>query len=191
MKQYFLPVLLLLCAGNLFSQSKFGIATYTMPSGWQSTQQAFSIVLENKNIKAALCRITIYGTENTAVTTTNTYLQYRAGKNGTNARFNPNLKQVVKTETNGNIGFSSGGTGTVNEKEVRIYFYSFTNGKETFFVELLTDSNECTEAFNKFLTTLLIDPVTEEASESNGTRSKAKRARKAAPAAPAAPAPMM
>lgn len=184
MKQYFFPVLLL-CAGNLFSQSKFGIATYTVPFGWQSTQQASSIVLENKNSKAALCRITIYGTENTAVTTANTYLQYRAGKNGTNARFNPNLKQVVKTETNGNIGFSSGGTGTVNEKEVRIYFYSFTNGKETFFVELLTGSNDCTTAFNQFLTSLLIDPAAEE------TSGNAKRKRKAAPAAPAAPAPMM
>jgi len=119
MKHYFLPVLLLLYAGNLFSQTKFGIATYTVPSGWQSTQQTSSIVLENKNSKETLCRITIYGVEKTAVTTANTYLQYRAGKNGTNARFSPNLKQVVKTETNGNIGFSSGGTSTVNEKEVR------------------------------------------------------------------------
>ena len=185
MKQYFLPVLLLLCAGNLFSQTKFGIATYTVPFGWQSTPQASSMVLENKNSKDALCRITIYGTENTAVTTANTYLQYRTGKNGMNARFNPSLKQVVKTETNGNIGFSSGGTSTVNEKGIRIYFYSFTNGSETFFVELLTGSNDCTTAFNQFLASLLIDPATEE------TSGNAKRIRMAAPAAPAAPAPMM
>lgn len=133
-----------ICRQPVFA-TKFGIATYTVPSGWQSNRSLQ--LLENKNSKEALCRITIYGAEKTAVTTANTNLQYRAGKNGTNARFSPNLKQVVKTETNGNIGFSSGGTSTVNEKEVRIYFYSFTNGKETFFVELLTDSNECTTAF--------------------------------------------
>jgi len=185
MKQYFIPVLLLLCAGNLFSQNKLGIATFTVPFGWQSTQQSSSIVLENKNSKGSLCRITIFGTENTAVTSANTYLQYRAGKNGMNARYTASLKQVVRTETNGNIGFSSGGIGTVNEKEVRIYFYSFTNGKETFFVELLTDSNACTTEFNQFLNSLLIDPAAEEAS------GNAKRRKKAAPAAPAAPAPMM
>lgn len=185
MKHYFLPVLLLLFAGNLFSQNKLGIATYTMPFGWQSSQQTSSIVLENKNSKGTLCRITIYETENTAVTSANTYLQYRAGKNGTNARFNASIKQVVKTETNGNIGFSSYATSTMNEKEVSVHFYSFTNGKQTFFIELLTGSNDCTTAFNQFLTSLLIDPATEE------TSGNAKRKKKAAPAAPAAPAPMM
>lgn len=185
MKQYFLPALLLLFAGNLFSQTKFGIATYTVPSGWQSTQEASSIVLEDKNSKGSLCRITIFSTEKTAVTTASAYLQYRAGKNGMNARFNPSLKQVVKTETNGNIGFSSYATSTMNEKEVSVHFYSFTNGKQTFFIELLTGSNDCTTAFNQFLTSLLIDPATEE------TSGNAKRKRKAAPAAPAAPAPMM
>lgn len=190
MKQYFLPVLLLLCAGNLFSQNKLGIATYTVPFGWQSTQQASSIVLENKKSKGALCRITIYGTENTAVTTANAYLQYRAGKNGTNARFNASIKQVVKTESNGNTCFSSVGTGTVNEREIRIHFYSFTNGSETFFVELLTGSNECTGEFNQFLTTLLMDPASEP-SGNGGTQNTRKKKKAAPAAAPAAPAPMM
>lgn len=191
MKKILLPVLLLFCAGQLLAQNKLGIATYTVPAGWQSTTGTSSVVLENSTKKGGLCKITIYNTEKGAVNTAASYLQQRKSKNTTNARYNQNTKQLGRTETNGNIGFSSYGSSTVNEKEVRVYFYSFTNGKETFFVELLTDSNECTEEFNKFLTTLLIDPATDEASESNGSKSKAKRARKAAPAAPAAPAPMM
>lgn len=100
-------------------------------------------------------------------------------------QYSQSEKQVVKTETNGNIGFSSYGTGTVNEKEVRVYFYSFTNGQETFFVELVTDNNDCVNAFNQFLTSLLIDPV------STGAQTNARAKRKAAGAAPAAPAPIM
>ena len=91
---------------------------------------------------------------------------------------------MVKTESNGNIGFSSYGSSIVNEKVARVYFYSFTNGEKTFFVELVTDNNNCITAFNQFLTTLLVDPVAE------ATSGHAKR-KKAAPAAPAAPAPMM
>ncbi len=191
MKKYIFFALLLVATGHLFAQTKSGIATYTVPAGWQSTAGTSSVVLENSTKRGGLCKITIYNTEKGAVNTAASYLQQRKSKNTTNARYNQNAKQVTRTETNGNIGFSSYGSSTVNEKEVRVYFYSFTNGKETFFVELLTDSNECIEEFNKFLTTLLIDPVTDEASESNGSKSKAKRARKAAPAAPAAPAPMM
>ena len=185
MKKHLLPVLLLLCAGQLFAQTKLGIATYTVPAGWQSTSGRSSVVLENKMKKGGLCRVTIYNTEKGAVNTTAGYLEQRKNKNAGNTRYSQSEKQVVKTETNGNIGFSSYGTGTVNEKEVRVYFYSFTNGQETFFVELVTDNNDCVNAFNQFLTSLLIDPV------STGAQTNARAKRKAAGAAPAAPAPIM
>lgn len=190
MKNYILPLLLLFCAGNLFSQNKFGIATYTVPAGWESTQEASAVVMENTKGKGTLCRITIFQTEKTVVNTAAIYLQYRSGKNGTKARFNPNQKQVIRTESNGFISFSSGGTSMINESAVKSHFYSFTNNKETFFVELLTDSNVCTDEFNRFLSSLLIDPASEERSGNIGTN--ATRRKKAAPAAvPAAPAPMM
>jgi hypothetical protein len=192
MKKYLLPVLMLFCAGQLLAQNKLGIATYTVPAGWQSTTGTSSVVLENTTKKGGLCKITIYNTEKGAVNTAAAYLQQRKTKNAANARYTQNAKQLVKTETNGNIGFSSYGGSTVNEKELRVYFYSFTNGQESFFVELVTDNNDCITAFNQFLATLLVDPATDETSESNGSKSKAKRGRKAAPAAvPAAPAPMM
>lgn len=186
MKKFFLPVLLLFCAGQLLAQNKLGIATYTVPAGWQSTTGTSSVVLENTTKKGGLCKISIYNTEKGAVNTAASYLQQRKSKNTTNARYNQNARQLVKTETNGNIGFSSYGNSTVNGKEVRVYFYSFTNGQETFFVELVTDNNDCITAFNQFLATLLVDPVAEV------TSGHAKRSKKAAPAAaPAAPAPMM
>ncbi|HQV87437.1 MAG TPA: hypothetical protein PKZ90_15985 [Chitinophagaceae bacterium] len=189
MKNYMLPVLLL-CTCNLFSQNKIGIATYTVPEGWKTTQEASVVMLENKQGKGTLCRITIFETEKTAVNTAAIYLQYRTSKNGTKARFNPGQKQVIRTESNGFISFYSGGTSTVNESNVKSHFYSFTNNKETFFVELLTDSNVCTEEFNRFLSSLLIDPASEERSGNIGTN--AARRKKAAPSAvPAAPAPMM
>lgn len=184
MKKFLLPVLLLFCAGQLLAQNKLGIATYTVPAGWQSTPGTSSVVLENNTKRGGLCKITIYNTEKGAVNTAASYLQQRKAKNTTNARYNQNTKQLGRTETNGNIGFSSYGSSTVNEKEVRVYFYSFTNGQESFFVELVTDNNECITAFNQFLATLLVDPVAEASS------GHAKR-KKAAPAAPAAPAPMM
>jgi hypothetical protein len=185
MKKYFLFVLTL-CASQLFSQTKFGISTYTVPSGWRSSSQGSSVVLESSRTKSEVCRITIFATEKAAVNTAGDYIQHRSGKNGTSARFDPNQKKVVRTEANGMIGFSSGGAGIVNEKEVRVYFYSFTNGSETFFIELIASSNDCIQEFNKFLNTLLVDPVGQSPSGNN------LRRKKAAPAAvPAAPAPMM
>lgn len=186
MKKHFLPVLLLLCAGQLFAQNKLGIATYMVPAGWQNTAGASSVVLENITTKGGLCKITIYNTEKGAVNTAAIYLQQRKSKNATNAQYNTKEKQVVKTETNGNTGFSSYGSSTANEKEARVYFYSFTNGLESFFIELVTDNNDCITAFNQFLRSLLIDPAPE------ATSGHAKRKKKAAPASvPAAPAPMM
>lgn len=70
-------------------------------------------------------------------------------------------------------------------KKVTVYFYAHTNGKQTFFVQLDSDSEACMNEFHNFWNSLLVDTGEEE----DGKLTRAKR--RAVPATPAAPAPMM
>ncbi|MCP9752025.1 hypothetical protein [Ferruginibacter sp. HRS2-29] len=187
MKSYLLLFLLLSCTGTLLSQTKFGIATFNIPAGWQSTQTRSTVVLESNSRKGGTCKVTIYNSQNIVVNTAGLYQQSRNANNTGNTTYGTSLKQITKTETeDGIIGFKSAGTRLVNKKELSVYFFSFTNGNESFFVEAQTDSQECTPELNQFLLALLVD-IPAGAVQGH---TKAKK-RKAAPACPAAPAPMM
>lgn len=187
MKSSLLLLLLLSCTGTLLSQTRFGIVTFNIPSGWQSTQTRSTVVLESNSRKGGICKATIYNSQNIVVNTADLYQQSRNANNTGNATYGASLKQIIKTETeDGIIGFKSSGTRIVNGKELSVYFFSFTNGSKSFFVETQTDGKECTAELNQFLLALLVDTP---AGAVQG-HTKAKK-RKAAAACPAAPAPMM
>lgn len=185
MKGHFLLFLLLPVTSSLQAQSKFGIVTYMVPANWKVTETKSSVVLANNSNKGSLCKVTLYSTENTGVTNAETYLERRTAKNAMNVNY-PTSVRVVRTEINGVTGFYSSGTASVNGKEVKVYFFSYTNGTETFFAEAQTDGKTCTEQLNEFIKMLQIDIP--DGPSSGHTRAKKRRA---APAAPAAPAPIM
>ncbi len=187
MKQTIITVLLFLFAGSISAQTKFGIATFTTPAGWQANQQQHTMVLDKGQTKGQSCSITIFSTEQAAVNGEAIFLKYLAAKTGAAMRFDKNLKAVKRSEQNGNICYGTKGTAQNADKQATAYFYAVTNGKQTFFIQLISDGDACTNDFKNFWAGLLVDPAAqEEAATSNAKR------KKAAPAAvPAAPAPMM
>lgn len=188
MKKIVLVLGLLISIGTMSAQEKLGIATYSVPAGWQlSEQTSTGVTIENK-IKNGICKITILSTVNAAVSTASDFTRYRDKMGMSNIAYNSTRGSISKTELNGMVSFTCYGTGTTNGVSFRNYFYSFSNGNQTYFVQLSASSNACVETFNTFLTTLLIDPVEEAGTP--GIKAKAKK-RAAPAAAPAAPAPMM
>lgn len=188
MKKIVLVLGLLVSVGTLSAQEKFGIATYSVPAGWQLGEKTSTGITMENTVKNGICKINILSTVNTAVSTASDFSRYRDKIGMSNIAYNNTRGSISKTELNGMVSFTSYGTGTVNGVSFRNYFYSFSNGKQTYFVQLSASSNACVETFNTFLTSLLIDPAEEVGTP--GIHTKAKK--KAAPAAaPAAPAPMM
>lgn len=187
MKQMFLALSFLVSICTVSAQQKFGIATYTVPAGWELTEQSSIVTIENKT-KNGICKISIFSTEKPgAVSLVLDYTRFRNKLSVANVSYGTARGSISKNEANGMISFSSYGNGTVNGVSFRNYFYSFTNGKETYFVQLSASDNACVTAFNTFLDNLMIDPA-----EENNTSGTNARRKKAAPAAvPAAPAPMM
>lgn len=186
MKSHIFTALLLLLTGSISAQTKFGIATYTTPAGWQLNQQAATVILNKSQAKGKSCHITIFATEKTAVNSEALFLKQLAVKAGNGSKYDKNLKAVKRSELNGNICYGAKGTAESEGKQVTAYFYSLTNNKQTFFVQLLSDDDACINDFKSFWASLMVDTGQEEAAPSN-----ARAKRKAAPAAPAAPAPMM
>lgn len=187
MKRIVLVVSLLVSIGIVSAQDKLGIATYSIPAGWQLGEQSSNgVVIENK-IKNGICQITIFATVNTAVSTTSDFTRYRDRMGMPNIVYANTKGAITKNQVNEMLSYSCNGSGTINGVAFRNYFYSFSNGRQSYFVQLSASNNACVETFNTFLTSLLIDRAEEPATPGVHT----KRARKAAPAAPAAPAPMM
>jgi len=182
MKQAALIILYMTITFSVVAQTDYGIASFSTPIGWQSVQQAASLELQPKRSNGNICRITISASIRMSINTADAYLQYRSGNNSEGYKYSESRKAITRSEANGIVNFFSYGTGISGDSKVWSYFYSFTNGQQSFFVHLVTDDNSCVGTFNSFLSSLQV----EEAS----TGAKAKR-RKAAPAAPAAPAPMM
>jgi hypothetical protein len=168
---------------QLQAQETFGMASFTVPTGWQMTRASETVTLEKDSKKGMTCKIIISATEKGAVTTNAEYLQYRAKNGGAGVSYQNQRGAVTKYEANGLTSFFSKGTMTQNRKTVTSYFYSLSNGSQTLYYQLLTTNNECITEFNEFMTTLTME--LEQAGQTNA------RARKAAPAAPAAPAPVM
>jgi hypothetical protein len=188
MKQMYLAVSLLVCIATVSAQQKLGIATYTVPAGWQvSEQKSSSVMLESKT-KNGVCKITIFITERASVSSTTDYTRFRDRMGAANITYNSTKGSITKNEANGIVSFSSYGFGSMNGVSFRNHFYSFSNGIESCFVQLSASDNTCILTFNTFLTSLLIDP----AEDNNAGGTNTRRRKKAAPAAvPAAPAPMM
>ncbi len=188
MKKIALTLGFLMSIGTLSAQQKLGVATYSIPNGWQVSEKSASLVVIENKTKNGICKISIFSTEKpSAVSVITDYTRYRNKMNTTNVSYGTAKGSIAKNEANGIISFSSYGTGTINGASFRNYFYSFSNGKESYFVQLSSSDNACIVAFNTFLDGLLIDPA--EEINTGGTNARRK---KAAPAAvPAAPAPMM
>jgi hypothetical protein len=188
MKKITVVLGLLISVFTLSAQEKLGIATYSIPAGWQLGEQSSTgVVIENK-VKNGICQITVFATVNTAVSTTSDFTRYRDGIGMSNIVYANTKGAITKNQVNEMLSYSCNGTGTINGVTFRNYFYSFSNGKQSYFVQLSASNNACVETFNTFLTSLLIDPVEEVGTP--GIHTKARK-RRAAPAAPAAPAPMM
>lgn len=188
MKIIVLVVNILFGIGIVSAQEKLGIATYSVPAGWQlGDQSSTGVVIENK-VKSGICQITVFATVNTAVSTISDFTSYRDRMGMPNITYSNTKGAITKNQVNEMLSYTCNGTGTINGVSFRNYFYSFSNGKQSYFVQLSASNNACVESFNKFLSSLLIDPVEEVGTP--GIHTKARK-RRAAPAAPAAPAPMM
>lgn len=186
MKLTILTVVLFLCTCGISAQTKFGIVTYTAPANWQTTQKNNAVILDNNLAKGPGCRISIFATEPTIVNSEALFIKFVAAKAGTAMRYEKNMKVIKRSEQNGTICYGTKGAIQSGDKQATACFYTVTNGKQTFLVQLIYDSDACITDFKSFWAGLLVDTgAQEEAATSNARR------KKAAPSAPAAPAPMM
>lgn len=193
MKKTMLSILAVLFFSLAYAQTKSGIATFTVPDGWRSSQQGAATVLEYNARKADTCRISILKTEQIAITSKEAFIKVRASRSGAGIVYSKDQSSVTMTESNGIVSFSSRSNADPARPDQRYYLYSFSNKQATFFVQLYCNNvNTCKESMNAFLASLLVDSIaTDEAAvnaKPDGTKAKRK---KAASAAPAAPAPMM
>lgn len=174
--------------GMGFVQERFDMATFTVPTGWQMAGTGETVTLQPAPQKGVTCQIIISATEKRAVITAAEYLQYRAAKSGKGISYDNNKGAVSKYEAGGLVSFFSKGSVTGGKTPVHSYFYSLSNGNQTFYYQLLTSNNDCIDEFNQFMTALKMD-VEDEGSE-KAKKPTAKKRRATAPA-PAAPAPIM
>jgi len=194
MKKTMLSIMAVLGCSLAFTQTKSGIATFTTPAGWNSSQIGTTTVLEYTAKKGDTCQITIMKTEPIAIIEKGLFLKARATRSKEGIVYSKNLTSVTMTEANGIISFNSRSIVNPARPDQRYYLYSFSNKQSTFFIQLYCNNiNTCKKSMNAFLASLLVDSVNleEPAANAKQNATKAKRSRKAAPAAPAAPAPMM
>ncbi|HRX94187.1 MAG TPA: hypothetical protein P5158_08730 [Chitinophagaceae bacterium] len=170
---------------HLSAQEQFGPATFTVPAGWQVIRTANLVTLEKPSQKGSVCKIFISAATKGAVNTETDYIRYRAANGGSGIIY-PLSKGVPITryEGDGLTSFFSIGTTTQSMVSVRSYFYSLSNGSQTFFYQLLTSNNQCINEFNVFQATLKM-----ETEDGGSTKARAKR--KSSGGAPAPPAPIM
>lgn len=172
MKLYVLFICLFAGAEKLEAQNIFGIAYYNIPKGWKAVQESPNIVLEEQRLDGKLCRIIISATEDLAINQEDAYLTYRQQKSIGN--FNgSNYGKVIRKENPYIIAFSSQVTETKGTKQ-RSFFYSFTNGRESFYVQYLSDDINCDATFRTFLNTLEIEEATPNVADKSNIKSKAK-----------------
>ncbi len=183
---YFL--IAVLHTGIAFAQEKFDMATFTVPKGWQMTKTSETVILQKDTRKEVTCKIIISATEKGAVNTVTEYLQARAIKGGKGINYDNKKGAVVKYEADGLISFFSKGSVTESTTPVYSYFYSLSNGRQTFYYQLLTSNNGCIDEFNQFMTELKMDTEDEG---SQKAKKPGERGRRSSPATPAAPAPIM
>ena len=194
MKKTMLSIMAVLGCSLAFAQTKSGIATFTTPEGWSSSQKGMTTVLEYAAKKGDTCQITIMKTEAIAIIEKGLFLKARATRSKEGIVYSKDLSSVTMTEANDIISFNSRSIANPARPNQRYYLYSFSNKQSTFFIQLYCNNiNTCKESMNAFLASLLVDsvPLEEPAANAKQNATKAKRSRKAAPAAPAAPAPMM
>lgn len=184
MKTKFITGILLLITGLVSAQTKSGILTYTVPASWQVTKSTPTVVLEKSQLKktANPCKLEIFQTENTAVSTDKSFLSQVGSKKSAGEIYDAN--SANRTEANGIICYGIKGTVTISLKPMDCCFYSITNGAETSFIRFIKGEDYCLADFQQFWSALLVDgsgtPV------APGVKKKA-----ATPAAPAPIAPVM
>lgn len=176
--------LFLLSMVHLSAQEQFGPATFTVPAGWQITKTSNQIILQQPSQKGVVCRIIISLAVKGAVTTEAEYSKFRSANSGSEIAYSQLKGSVTKYEGSGLTSFFSAGNTTESRVAVRSYFYSLSNGSQTFYYQLLTSNNQCINEFNVFQATLKM-----ETENSGSTYTRAKR--RSGGGAPAPPAPIM
>jgi len=172
MKFYALFIFLLAGAAKLDAQNIFGIAYYNTPKGWKAVQESPNIVLEEQRVDGKSCRIIISATEDVAINLEDAYLTYRQQKSNDNSS-SKNYSKVVRKENPYIIAFYSQSLETKGTKQ-KNSFYSFTNGKESFYVQYISDDINCDAVFRTFLNTLEIAEATVEVADKSKFKTKAK-----------------
>lgn len=181
----------------VYSQTKSGIATFTIPTGWKSSQKGTATVLDYSSRKGDTCQITIMGTEPIAITDKGMFMNASITRSKEGISYSKDLSSVTMTEANGIVSFNSRSTTDPARPDQRYYLYSFSNKQSTFFIQLYCNNiNSCKKNMNAFLASLLVDSVSTDEpavkAKAKQETTPVKRTKKAAPAAvPAAPAPMM
>ena len=188
MKQFMSIIISFWFMSLLSAQSKYGIVTYSVPSGWEVTKNASGVTLENKQEKRTTCSITLSETNNFVINSEAGFLK----RVNTKKMSEDNLDKstVDFTESTNTICYGIKGTTVIKGTSVNLYLFSVTNRQKTFFVRFTSRDDACKDAFKNFWNALLIDPKEESSGDTSGYVLRAKR-KSAGGAAPAAPAPVM
>lgn len=176
MKAFFLVIGLLTGISKTWSQTNFGIAYYQVPAGFQVIQQSPATILEQQRKDGKTCRIIISATEEMVVNKEELYLRLRNQKSNGGFSY-ADAGSVDRKENEYSIAFISHSKETVKNKTRKSSFYSFTNNKETFFVQFISEDESCEPAFTYFIKTLEIEEaVTDKMSTGDGKTKMLKKA---------------
>lgn len=187
--------LLLAVSVSGFAQTIHGIATFTVPEGWVTAEEEGYLVLSPRGKQAGTCQVRISNSQKGVVNTQQAHLKYRNQSVNGIFTFSTDARSLSRHESNGITVIMSGGRASDASSGMQSSFYTLTNGESSFSIQLISETNECTTAFNSFIGSVQVETTVDEPAETQrGVRKKAStvRRKKAASAPmPAAPAPMM
>ena len=173
MKAFILTIGLLMGICKLNAQINYGIAYYQVPAGWKVVQQLPDVIMEEQRSDGKTCRIILSATEPVVIDNPEIYVTNRQQKStGSFSYTNPG--KVVRKENPYCIAYISYTTEQNKNKNMKSSFFSFTNKKESFFVQFLAEDASSEAAFNNFIKTLEVEDATIEKPEPGSTKIKSK-----------------
>jgi hypothetical protein len=178
MKKYILVTVLNLIAYTCFSQSTFGILSYTLPEGWYAKQTGDNTELLKKGIEDANCKIVFFKLVKIVTDTVTIYNKYRNELVRSSKSEITTRTPVQEQSGSGWTSFSGlqnmGTKGTASS----IAFYSVSDTKQTVFFAVYSTSEElCTNELDTIIQSINLTELSAARSGDKTRKVASKRLR--------------
>ncbi|MBL7725508.1 MAG: hypothetical protein JNK27_15275 [Chitinophagaceae bacterium] len=173
MKKYILITVLSLVAYTGFSQSAFGIVSYTLPEGWYAKQTGDNTELLKKGMESANCKIVFFKPVKIVTDTEPIYTKYREELVRSSRLEITSSSAVQKQYGPGWTSFSGLQNIGTKGSAYRIAFYSISDTKQTIFFAVYSTGEElCANELDVIIQTI---NLTELSAAQSGDKTKAAK----------------